>query len=217
MIADGHAERRNLTVLSIAIIVYFLGGATLKGHDLNLPMVSITFTNTWVLVVMVWVSLAWFQFRYWQEARANYRRDTNSKIESHAKGDGGLKRYIQKESGHQENESIVISIERFNRSPSKTATWSATYSPRNKNSPSTGVKASNTIDFDGLSGKLSVIRFHLKLFRLEGSILAYWSPFILSAVAWILGAYHLGEICWDTYQAWLYPTSAVTSLMQEAL
>lgn len=200
MIADGHAERRNLTVLSIAIIIYFLGGASLKGHNLSLPMVSITFTNTWVLVVMVWVSLAWFQFRYWQEARAKYRGGTVSKIESHAKGDEGLKRYIQKESGHKDREDIVISIMKFKRSPSKTATWSATYSQRNKNSPSTGSKGSNTIDFDGLRGKLSIIRFHLKLFRLEGSILAYWSPFILSAVAWILGAYNLGEIGWESYQ-----------------
>ena len=62
--SDSNPERRNLTVLSLAIIVYYLAGGQFLNGEVNLMLINAKFNNPAMLVVFVWIMLCWFAFRY---------------------------------------------------------------------------------------------------------------------------------------------------------
>ncbi len=64
-VSDSNPERRNLTVLSLLIIVFYLAGGYFIDNEIRLRIVNIGFHNIEVLGYVVWVMLAWFLFRYW--------------------------------------------------------------------------------------------------------------------------------------------------------
>lgn len=68
-IEDSNPERRNLVVLSSAIIIYYLAGGSVKEKTLSLEIINIEFSNTAMLSVIVWFMLGWFSFRYFIENR----------------------------------------------------------------------------------------------------------------------------------------------------
>lgn len=65
-IQDTDPSRRNLTVTSIAFIVYSLAGGSFTNNEIRLQMINMNFSNPEFLVLAAWVSLLWFAFRYWQ-------------------------------------------------------------------------------------------------------------------------------------------------------
>jgi len=62
---DSNPERRNLLVLSLSIIVFYLGGGEFTDNNIRLQIVNIHFSKPEVLGCFVWALLAWFAFRYW--------------------------------------------------------------------------------------------------------------------------------------------------------
>jgi len=62
--SDSNPERRNLTVLSLAIIVYYLAGGEFLNNEVKLVIINAKFNNPSVLIAFVWVMLCWFLFRY---------------------------------------------------------------------------------------------------------------------------------------------------------
>ena len=68
-ISDNNPERRNLTLLSIAIIVFYLAGGYFVGDEIKLIIINVGFHNSDVLGYLVWVMLAWFLFKYWLTSR----------------------------------------------------------------------------------------------------------------------------------------------------
>ena len=68
-ISDNNPERRNLTLLSIAIIVFYLAGGYFIGNEIKLKVINVGFHNREVLGYIIWVMLAWFLFKYWVTSR----------------------------------------------------------------------------------------------------------------------------------------------------
>lgn len=64
-INDSNAERRNLTLLSLSIIIFYLADSQFVDGDVKLQILNVHFTNTNVLMIFVWILLFWFVFRYW--------------------------------------------------------------------------------------------------------------------------------------------------------
>ncbi len=62
--SDSNPERRNLTILSLAIIVFYLGEGYLLNKEISFTLINVGFHKQAVLVVFVWVLLFWFLFRY---------------------------------------------------------------------------------------------------------------------------------------------------------
>lgn len=62
--SDNNPERRNLTFLSIAIIVYYLAGGQFLDGKVNLMLINAKFNDPSMLMWIVWVMLCWFLFRY---------------------------------------------------------------------------------------------------------------------------------------------------------
>ena len=61
---DNNPERRNLTILSLAIIIFYLAEGKLVGSNLNFTLVNIRFEDKGMLIIIVWSMLFWFLFRY---------------------------------------------------------------------------------------------------------------------------------------------------------
>lgn len=78
-IEDSNPERRNLVVLSMAIIAFYVGEATV-GNELSLPLVKLTFNDAQALGYLAWVMLAWFWFKYWITAKNEIRDKINHEL-----------------------------------------------------------------------------------------------------------------------------------------
>ena len=63
--ADSSPERRNLTIISLAAIIYYVGGGFFD-CDIQLPMLSLHFSNLLYLVIMYWLAFAWFLYAYYR-------------------------------------------------------------------------------------------------------------------------------------------------------
>ena len=81
-IEDKNPERRNLVLLSAAIIAFYVGECVLQKHgEITLPFFKLTFTNPNGLAVIVWLMLLWFMWRYYvsahQKTEQNVYRELN--------------------------------------------------------------------------------------------------------------------------------------------
>ncbi len=72
-ISDNNPERRNLVVLSISIILYFLGGGSITDENIRLQVINVTFSKPEVLVKFVWLLLFWFIYRYWLNHKGSWK------------------------------------------------------------------------------------------------------------------------------------------------
>ncbi len=72
-ISDNNPERRNLVVLSISIILYFLAGGGITDENIRLQVVNVTFSKPEVLVKFVWLLLFWFIYRYWLNHKGSWK------------------------------------------------------------------------------------------------------------------------------------------------
>ena len=70
-IEESNPERKNLTILSTAIIVYDIAGGKFKDDVVQFPLVSLTFENRENLSLILLFFLLWFCFRYWQYLNQN--------------------------------------------------------------------------------------------------------------------------------------------------
>lgn len=62
---DTNSERRNLSLTSLAFIVYFFSGGKFKDSSVSLNVINATFERPLILAVIAWLALFWFIYRYW--------------------------------------------------------------------------------------------------------------------------------------------------------
>lgn len=72
-IQDSNPERRNLTVLALSIIVFYLAEGSFTDDKVRLQLINATFDKPEILVVLVWLMLGWFCLRYWQTSQGDWR------------------------------------------------------------------------------------------------------------------------------------------------
>ena len=70
--SDSNPERRNLTVLSLAVIVYYLAEGQFMDGEIKLMFINSRFNNPDILVIFVWVMICWFWFRYFITNKNNH-------------------------------------------------------------------------------------------------------------------------------------------------
>lgn len=57
-------DRRNLNLISLIIIVYFIAGGQLTSDVITLQFVDIKFSNIPALITVLWVLFAWYWLRF---------------------------------------------------------------------------------------------------------------------------------------------------------
>jgi hypothetical protein len=70
---DSNPERRNLTVLSLCIILFYIGGGEFNDRSIKLQVVNVDFSRPEVLACFAWGLLGWFCFRYWQVHQGEWK------------------------------------------------------------------------------------------------------------------------------------------------
>lgn len=191
-ISDSNPERRNLTVLAVAIILFYLGGARLVGTGLNLPMVNVEFTRTWALQAALWGALIWFHFRYWQTWKDEGKKAIRDDMESFFHCPGVLK-YL-KENVKVPNDQktvfkangLILSSNAKRIQYDKTITHSFQNGQWKKLQPPKPHKGCGE-DITGVDGKLLLINLFFRALVVKGGILAYYSPYVFSFIAVVMG------------------------------
>jgi len=79
-VQDSSPERRNLLVISLCLIVYFLGGGSFSKDEIRLQVISITFSRPDVLCVIIWLMFFWFLYRYWVVNYSAFGTEFNSEV-----------------------------------------------------------------------------------------------------------------------------------------
>lgn len=79
-ISDSNPERRNLTLASIAFILFFSAGGTLSDDNVRLVVVNATFTKPYVISVFCWALLLWFAIRFWQKNHLSFFSSMNEEV-----------------------------------------------------------------------------------------------------------------------------------------
>lgn len=77
---DSNPERRNLTVVSICIILFYLAEGEFIDSAVRLQVVNITFMKPEVLAYFTWCLLLWFCFRYWVVHQGSWRQAFTNEI-----------------------------------------------------------------------------------------------------------------------------------------
>jgi len=78
--SDGNPERRNLVLLSVAIILFHLADGGFIDKKLKLPFINIQFDNFEILGSFIWILLFWFLLRYWQTTKGNFTTEFRSEL-----------------------------------------------------------------------------------------------------------------------------------------
>lgn len=64
-INDNNPERKNLVILGISIILFYLADGHISDQVIRLQVINVTFKNPSILVNFIWILLIWFIYRYW--------------------------------------------------------------------------------------------------------------------------------------------------------
>lgn len=95
-IEDDNPVRKNLTVVSTAIIVFYFSGGSLKNNELSLEMINVQFENVEFLKGFIWVMLNWFLFRYFLEVYKDFKTDYFDQVHNEIFYLTNMKKYIWK-------------------------------------------------------------------------------------------------------------------------
>ena len=81
-IQDISPERRNLVVLAVSIIIFYLAGGEFINQSVKLQIINVKFTNPEILQHFIWVLLLWFIFRYWVTMQGSWKHGFSQEISS---------------------------------------------------------------------------------------------------------------------------------------
>lgn len=190
-IADASPERRNLSVLSLAIIVYYVGGGYVADSSISLPMLNIGFTRPTALVVLLWGTLLWLHFRYWQEMHGSGMGRIREELAEVCKRHPIVVQFLAQRIEALPSEANGFHVKDFRIDSNG---WRAKYAPYKGGEPDSkgSVAAKQDLSAKWVTiqgdGAVSVkVRVTLSALRTEGSLWAYWAPHLL-----VLAAYSLG-------------------------
>lgn len=170
--SDSNPERRNLIVLSLAIIIYYIGGGEISEQTINLPLINIVFNNKDILTAFVWLMLHWFLFRYIVTNRSSYGRSLDEHRAYTNMEYPIVKSYMDAHLGANKNlrqVSIFKDINNF---------WKARI-------------GSDEVRLNKLQGYLIIKLYLLKVLFKHRATTDYYIPYFLFLIALLFGIYNL--------------------------
>jgi hypothetical protein len=80
MYSDTNATRRNLVVISLAFIAYFIAGGSFTDTTVRLQVISAEFSKPIVLGIIAWAIFIWFLYRYQLFHKRKFRTEFNNEF-----------------------------------------------------------------------------------------------------------------------------------------
>ncbi|MDF4588264.1 hypothetical protein P3544_23235 [Vibrio parahaemolyticus] len=97
-IQDSNAERRNLIMISMSLIVFFYSGGTFTDETIRLQVVNVHFSRPLVLAIIVWTVFFWSLYRYWLIHNGEFSSKFMAEIRQ-MRNDNVIVKYIGKKQG----------------------------------------------------------------------------------------------------------------------
>lgn len=172
--SDNNPERRNLTVLSLVIVIFYLGKGYLLKPEISFTLVNIGFHNQEILVKLIWVMLFWFLFRYVITNRHSHGDDLNSELNNTGLSinlDYAPVRKYMINNGQESNVNKLKSARIFCHTP---GAWYLGF-PK------------PYVQMKGLDGYLITKLYLLKILFKHRATTDYYSPYLLFMFAVLLG------------------------------
>ena len=182
---DSNPERRNLTVLSMSIILYYLAGGQVMDSVVRVQVVNVTFRNPEILAFFVWLLLAWFCFRYWLTNKETWKKPLISELTSRDTCQPIYYNHLVKrfglsdnyESSYHENSHWV----KLADSQSKLVRFQHIYKEES------GKQKSDYADIETLADRIVVLRCIVEMFFRQPTLSGYFVPYFLFLWALALG------------------------------
>ncbi|WP_137885363.1 hypothetical protein [Pseudomonas sp. 2FE] len=193
-IEDSDPERRNLTVMSAAFIIYYLAGGSFKNNEITLEVVNINFSRPTVLAVIAWLMLFWFIYRYWQTHQDHFRNAFPAEFVKQ-QSSATLKRHLDSTLPKQADDpqqSYFPSGVWWNGNRVKVGYINATSISRSASGHRAlisheGNVRSGELHLSGIKGWSVALLLTCKTFIAEPSFAGYIVPYLLAAFAITLG------------------------------
>ncbi|HHF3026171.1 TPA: hypothetical protein ACPJ0Z_004472 [Vibrio diabolicus] len=195
-IQDSNAERRNLIMISMSLIVFFYSGGTFTDETIRLQVVNVHFSRPLVLVVIVWAVFFWSLYRYWLIHNGEFSSKFMAEIRQ-MKNDRVILKYIERKQGikfieYPQTDGYVIDTIVFDNgvlvpelSMAHNVKWSNDRSLQSY-SFNKDLDFDRFIRFNSASGLLTQVLLLLKCAFSKKSFSDYLAPYLLALLA-ILG------------------------------
>ncbi len=173
-IQDSSPERRNLVVLAISIIIFYLAGGEFIDQSVKLQIINVKFTNPGMLRHFIWVLLLWFIFRYWVTMQESWKHPFSQEISSIILNPSDHQ-YIKKLLNHSdsiENENFIIRYKQHQ----------GLYFERIKGTTTSGTYGSG-IKLSGLSSFIIFTKILIRIFFTKPTLSTYVIPYFLATWA----------------------------------
>lgn len=187
-ISDNNPDRRNLVILSISIILFFLADGEIIDENVRLQIINVVFNKPNVLENFVWILLFWFIYRYWL---------TNK---------GSWKEGFYKEAKCRLFEKLYYPylVKKFNLSDDFSNSWYpdkhwvsfdsnfmlSEFGFRHTSKDENGKQKHQSKPIETVSDYILVIMVTIVTFFTEPSLSTYFMPYLFALIAIILGIHN---------------------------
>ncbi|EPN4988714.1 hypothetical protein [Vibrio alginolyticus] len=195
-IQDSNAERRNLIMISMSLIVFFYSGGAFTDETVRLQVVNVHFSRPLVLVVIVWAVFFWSLYRYWLIHNGAFSSKFMAEIRQ-MKNDRVIVKYIERKQGiklieYPQTDGYIIDTIVFETgvlvpeiSIARNVTWSNDRSMQSY-SLNKDLGFDRFIRLNSARGLLAQVSLLLKCAFSKKSFSEYLAPYLLAFLA-ILG------------------------------
>jgi hypothetical protein len=197
-IEDDNPIRKNLTILSTAIVVFYLSEGSFKNNEMTLELINFQFGDVEFLRSFVWLMLIWFLFRYLLEIKGGavgeYLDEANGKC-FYLKFRSKIWKYYENKIRQSDSGVKYLSGLRYKAdnipSGERRLFISVDYVKGNPiliNNPPVG--ANYPFQLSGLQLAIHLIPLTICLFFTTPKLATTYPPIILAVFANVLLAYH---------------------------
>ena len=185
---DSNPERRNLVLLSLSIIVFYLAGGKLVSTDVRLQVVNVAFSKPEVLVAAVWCLLFWFCYRYWLVHQGSWKKGYCQEMTK----DNGVAKiaYARMKKKFELGEDYSASYFpgkhwlKFSGKGPENLVFQHIYRREN------GQQNSESREISGFADRVIILICGLWLFFRQPTLSTYFIPYIMFMCSAALGMYH---------------------------
>lgn len=188
-IQDSSPERRNLLVLSMGIIIFYLAGGEFIDQSVRLQIINVKFANPDMLKSIVWVLLLWFIFRYWVTMRGTWSNPFYSEVNYLPAKDSIIYSYIVKRFDLTDDLSNALDNDRHyvlvdsNQNPTSETRLKFKHVYKTAKG-----QANDFISATTIMDKLVVMATIIRALIFKPTLTTYFMPYFLAAIAIVLGA-----------------------------
>lgn len=189
-IQDSSPERRNLLVLSIGIIVFYLAGGEFIDQSVRLQVINVHFTKPEMLMKLVWVLLFWFIYRYWVTINPSWKYNLYDGFTHTPSTNSLLYYYLIKKFELKDDFSNALYKDKHFVGLECNINSNPVFRFKNIQKSNEGNQSTNYKEVSTILDKIVCAIFAVRSFIFKPQFSNYVMPYLLATYAIVLGLYN---------------------------